>query len=761
MIVSTFRNIPIARKLPLVIAGLSFAAATATGWIAYNRIQSAMFHKESQALIAISGAPADEFARYFKSLQDEVVILSLDTGMNAAIRDFSAGFKALGMDTTTFGGADPEISKRELRRVFVDENPYAAEDRAKLVNPAEDSAYASVHARSHMRFREIIERRGFHDMFLIDADGNVVYTVTKERDFATNVKTGEWADTGLGRTFRAAMSAKPDADPIFDYFAEYAPSGGLPSAFVGRAVYDAAGKPVGTLIFQISLAVFEDMTDSNDGLGETGDIYLVGGDYLMRTNLRHGGQSWEETALKRRVETEAVRNAVEGRTGVMRTVNYRDHETLAAYRPLDVFGYNWAVIAEMDMAEIHAPAVAMRNVILAIVTAISLIVALIGLLFARGIVKPLKAMQAGLARISETRDLSVRVGIGTRDEIGQSTQSVDDILNFIEDALRNIRASAEQAGEVAGQLSDAAQATASNSEIQSSSVEEVSSSVEETDSQVKANAESAREANSLVNNTTEVATEGKKKIEEMVVAMDQISSASQDIAKIIKVIDDIAFQTNLLALNAAVEAARAGQHGRGFAVVAQEVRNLAGRSAKAAKETSDLIEGSAQRVNNGVEIAALASRSFQSVADDVARMKDLVAEIAAASEEQARGVSQINTAIGEVSKTAQETSQQSEELAATAEELSKSTDSMLDQVRSFRLSGERANMLAETANEAAGASAVGTGASIRVLAEARPDLRAAPVNGNAAPRAKVQVNGAQRPQDRIPLDHDERGYGGF
>jgi methyl-accepting chemotaxis protein len=167
--------------------------------------------------------------------------------------------------------------------------------------------------------------------------------------------------------------------------------------------------------------------------------------------------------------------------------------------------------------------------------------------------------------------------------------------------------------------------------------------------------------------------------------MEGIRASSQDIAKIIKVIDEIAFQTNLLALNAAVEAARAGQHGRGFAVVAQEVRNLAGRSAKAARETSDLIEDASTRVQAGVKIADETSRAFVSIADDITKVRTLVSEIATASGEQSRGVAQINVAIGEVAKSALSTSQQAEELAASAAEMQAATQSMLAEVGRFTL----------------------------------------------------------------------------
>jgi methyl-accepting chemotaxis protein len=266
------------------------------------------------------------------------------------------------------------------------------------------------------------------------------------------------------------------------------------------------------------------------------------------------------------------------------------------------------------------------------------------------------------------------------------------IVDLMETALISlngtISTASQQVAQVAitvEQMSKSSQSLATNSQIASSSVDDVSSSAEETNIQVKANATSADNAAKLVGSTVAVANDGNEKITEMVAAMDGIRVSSQDIAKIIKVIDEIAFQTNLLALNAAVEAARAGQHGRGFAVVAQEVRNLAGRSAKAARETSELIEDAATRVQSGVRIAGEARESFTRIATDIQEVQTLVRDIAVASEEQARGVTQINSAIGEVAKAALATSQQADELAASASQMRSATDVIRRDFERFNL----------------------------------------------------------------------------
>ena len=317
------------------------------------------------------------------------------------------------------------------------------------------------------------------------------------------------------------------------------------------------------------------------------------------------------------------------------------------------------------------------------------------------------------------------------------------VLDTLNAVFASLGSEVSQATVAVSQMSRSAQDLASNSQVQSASVDEVSSSAEETDAQVKANAAAAGQANQLVTGAASVAAEGKEKIARMVQAMEGIRASSQDIAKIIKVIDEIAFQTNLLALNAAVEAARAGQHGRGFAVVAQEVRNLAGRSARAARETSDLIESAGARVQAGVKIADETSRAFTSIADDIEKVRSFMREIAVASDEQARGVAQINTAMGEVAKTALMTSQQADAVAAGAAEIEAATQRMREEMSLFRLR-------AETAAPAAGAM---------------PDLSSLPPELLGQIMAMVSgqrtANGQKPATSLRNTDRDERGFKGF
>jgi methyl-accepting chemotaxis protein len=306
--------------------------------------------------------------------------------------------------------------------------------------------------------------------------------------------------------------------------------------------------------------------------------------------------------------------------------------------------------------------------------------------------------------LNEMSNGNLDVGIN-REYLGdfvQIKESLNLIINSFNDIMGEINQSSEQVAIGSNQLSQSSQTLSQGSTEQASSIEEITASIEEISVQTKANDQNATQANDIALESKNDAIAGNKQMQEMLQSMREINESSTSISKIIKVIDEIAFQTNILALNAAVEAARAGQHGKGFAVVAEEVRNLAARSANAAKETTSLIEGSITKVDIGSKIANDTAQALDKIVTGVAKVADIVGGIAIASNEQSSGISQVNKAIEQVSQVTQTNSATAEESASSSEELSSQATMLKNTVAKFKIKNNSFNknsLLNDTFND--------------------------------------------------------------
>jgi methyl-accepting chemotaxis protein len=343
----------------------------------------------------------------------------------------------------------------------------------------------------------------------------------------------------------------------------------------------------------------------------------------------------------------------------------------------------------------------------------------------------LESIRSTLVNVSQSLDLTQKIPVQRMDEIGHTAVAFNKLLEKIAGVIDTVRAATSAVGTASQQIASGTGDLSSRTSSQAASLEETAASMEQLTSTVGQNADNARQANQLARSASDVAAQGGSVVEQVVVTMGSINESSRKIVDIISVIDGIAFQTNILALNAAVEAARAGEQGRGFAVVATEVRNLAQRSAAAAKEIKALIDDSVEKVGSGTKLVEQAGSTMNEVVASIKQVTDIVGEISAATQEQNDGISQVHQSITQMDETTQQNSALVEQTAAAAQTLREQADALEHVVSAFIIGAPQIGYTAPTRPAAR---------SIPVSAPktARPKPAAKPAAKALAPSAPKQ-----------------------
>ena len=490
-----------------------------------------------------------------------------------------------------------------------------------------------------------------------------------------------------------------------------------PIFVIAVPVHDG-GEIAGVIIGVLDLLQFTEKYISPIKVGERGYVYLLDnqGRFIAHPNkdnildVNVSGYDWGQEVLRQK----------KGFT----LYQWEGIDKLLAYDQVPSTG--WIVAACAENSDVFSAVDGIRNQ--SIFVALILLAVLAGVVFL--VVRPIvNDVRLGV-RFAETislGDLSERLQLARHDEIGQLGQALDGMADSLQakarladqiaqgnlavevqlasendqlghalqgmtanlnEVLTQVSTAGEHIASCALQVADSSQSLSQSATEAAASMEEITASMTEMASQTGLNAENAEQANKLSNSARSGATQGAELMEKMLAAIWDINASSEDISKIIKVIDEIAFQTNLLALNAAVEAARAGQHGKGFAVVAEEVRTLAARSAKAAKETAELIENSVAKTRNGTELADKTAVALQTIVDGATKVSDLVAEISMASNEQAQGFGQVNLGLNQIDGVTQQNTANAEESAAAAQELTGQAERLQQMLARFTLKGQ-------------------------------------------------------------------------
>jgi len=404
-------SLPIARKLPLALLGSALLVSLGVGTASYLIGSNALRNSAELTLETLASERAAAVSSYLTAVEDDLVATSRSEATVQALRDFGGAWLQFKVDPSA-----------EVRALYVDSNPNT-DNLAALETLGTTGAYDVTHTRFHVGYRNQIGRRGYRDLYLFDLKGFMVYSVNKGVDFGTRfAEDGPLAGSSLGQVFAQAVAIENPDDIVFADFAPYAAVGDLPASFFAKPVFNAQGRKVGVLAIQLPSERLDDVIGDRRGLGETGEVLVVGGDSLLRSDSSFTA---DNDALSTTFAAPVLTQALGGTLSTGETDSYRATNMIVAAAPITTRGEPWAAVAVMAADEVLAPVTNMRNMMLMIGAALLAVVAALGLLFSRSITKPISRLTETMEALAEG-DLDVDVrGAQRRDELGAMARAVE------------------------------------------------------------------------------------------------------------------------------------------------------------------------------------------------------------------------------------------------------------------------------------------------------------------------------------------------
>jgi methyl-accepting chemotaxis protein len=329
-----------------------------------------------------------------------------------------------------------------LQYAYIETNPAALGSKHEMFSSTLNIDYDDMHDYIHQTFKGYLEKFGYYDIFLIDNNGNVVYSVYKELDYATNLFSGPYANSGLGKAAQSAATLNGTENYVLLDYAQYTPSYEAPASFIASPIYDnSSGSAVrmGTLIYQMPLDAITAVMSENRGLGETGESYLVGQDKRLRSDSIKSPEKYSVNGSfrnKLKVDSESVTLGLAGQTGTIKTTNYHGQDVVSGYIPVNFGSLQWALIAEIEISEAYAAITQLTFITIFVSLLVVIGIVYVALLVSSKIVEPVQQMQAAMARIADTTDFSERVNVEREDEIGHSAKSLNALLESVEMSIK-------------------------------------------------------------------------------------------------------------------------------------------------------------------------------------------------------------------------------------------------------------------------------------------------------------------------------------
>ena len=702
-------NLKLSQKIPLLIAGGVLIAGVIVGAASFIDAKIIMTHEIEGKIVKLMHAKEDQINNYLASINDDLDINAKSHNVSNAVTSFTEAWNQFGTG-----------QKQTLQNLYIKTNPNPLGEKEKLDAANDGSLYSQLHRKYHPWFRGLLYKKGYYDIFLFDTKGNLIYSVFKELDYATNVNTGEWKETDLGNAFRKALN-NPKQSHFFDY-KPYAPSNDAPASFIAQAVKDPNGNVIGVLSFQMPVDKINNLMNVNGSLGETGEMLLIGPDKYMRSDSRFTEGS---DILTSKLDYPEIDLAIAGEDSIHVQTNEKGKEFFLAYDSIKFKGVTWAIVAEEYLSEALAPVYKMRAQIIGFIIACVAALSALAIYAARAITGPIKAIVEDVAKL-QNDDLDFKVQNTERsDEIGDITKALEGFqetrksaialekqqrehdqaerdrqekiesliqgfegdsvvaINTVDDAVQTLFKTSAEISALTSQANTKTKSVSSSSTSTHDNVQTVASAATEL-------ASSIGTITTQVNETKSIVSSAVGRVEKADESAKVLAEASDSIGQVVLLIADITEQINLLALNATIEAARAGDAGKGFAVVANEVKNLA-------NQTNSATEDIQKQIANIQGISSDVTGALSAIKEEVLKidqfsteLTDSINEQSAATEEITRnmsnasaGVEEINTGVSEIVTATSSADSSSKEVETAASGLSTEAKKLSDQIKGF------------------------------------------------------------------------------
>jgi methyl-accepting chemotaxis protein len=681
-------------KILLIFISVIVAGIGALAFVGVNRASAALKKQAFYELEAVMTLKKNQFTAYWNTVKMEAEVISHSEDAHIALKNFVRYHVEMGIKADA--AYDISSSKSGLTRT-----------------------YEQIYGEVNKNLRVYTEKAGYYDLlFICYPHGHVMYSNAKEADLGTNLVTGKYKDSVLAEAWKKARETD---DTVIVDMKPYAASNNEPAMFIARKVREDDGEILGIVAIQVSLKQINEIMQERTGMGKTGETYLVGPDKLMRSDSfldpenRSVQTSLRGTIARNGVDTEASRSALAGNRGLRVITDYNGNSVLSSWDTIDLGDVKWAIIAEIDMAEINEPVNELTLFIVFIALGIIAVAVVVALIFSRSIAKPL-GDATRLARLISEGDLTHTVQLDRGDEVGvlsramsTASENLRDMFSRIASGVQTLASQATELAVISKQMSGSAESTSRRSntaaaaaEEMSSNMNSVSAAMEETATNIVTVATAAEEMTATISEIAgnsekarAITKEAVEKAKEVTATMDELGKAAREIGKVTETISAISSQTNLLALNATIEAARAGQAGKGFAVVANEIKELAKQTAAATEDIKTRIDGIQGSTTGAVD-------SISKVAKVIAEVNEIVGGIAASIEEQsavtkdiANNVSQASSAVEDTNRNVSQASSASTSIAQDISEVNQAANEIATSSSQVLISSEELSKLSE------------------------------------------------------------------